>query len=95
MPTLIAAVASAGNAGDNIAWWIAIGVGAAVVLVVIVLLSLLTAFVKDVDERVEDALDTAGRVAVNTSGTSELVETLNLTNDLKVETQKHADLLTR
>ena len=91
MPTLVAALSQ----GDNIFWWVAIGVGFAVVGVVIVLLSLLLSFAKDVDERVADALDTAGRVAVNTANTSELVDTLNLTVGLKEETARHAELLTR
>ena len=81
--------------GDNIFWWVSIGVGFAVVGVVIVLLSLLVGFVKDIDERVGDTLDTAGRVATNTANTSELVDTLNLVVGLKEETARHAELLSR
>jgi hypothetical protein len=91
MPALITALTQ----GDNIFWWVSIGVGFAVVGVVIVLLSLLSSFVKDIDDRVEDALDTAGRVAGNTANTSELVDTLNLVVGLKEETARHAELLRR
>ncbi len=81
--------------GDTVFWWVAIGVGFAVVGVVIVLLSLLLSFVKDIDNGVGDVLDTAGRVAANTANTSLLVGTLNLCVALKEETARHAALLTR
>lgn len=81
--------------GDVTFWWVAIGVGFVVVLVVVVLLSLLVAFVRDIDKGVDDALQTAARVAANTANTSELVDTLNLCVGLKEETARHAALLTR
>lgn len=90
-----ALVAVLGNSNDTTLWWVAIGVGFVVVLVVIVLLSLLVSFVKDIDLRVDDALDTAAKVAANTANTSELVDTLNLCVGLKEETARHAALLTR
>jgi uncharacterized RDD family membrane protein YckC len=83
------------TSGDNVFWWVAIGVGFVVVLVVIVLLSLLMSFVKDIDNGVGDVLDTAGRVAANTANTSQLVETLNLCIGLNEETARHAALLTK
>lgn len=78
---------------DHALWWIAIGVGAVVVLVVIVLLSLLTAFVDDIDVRVADAWDTATRVAANTATTWALQQTGTITGDLRDEVQRHVDLL--
>lgn len=83
------------TAGDVTFWWVAIGVGFAVVLVVLMLLSLLSSFVNDIKVRVVDALDTAGKVAANTANTSELVETLDLCVGLRDETARHAELLTR
>lgn len=74
-------------------WWIALGMGVVVVGVVIILLSLLSAYVKDIDERVADAWETATRLAANTATTWQLNRTAEQTNDLRVEVQRHADLL--
>ncbi|MGH9069782.1 MAG: hypothetical protein ACRDX8_01120 [Acidimicrobiales bacterium] len=79
--------------GDHTLWWVAIGIGAVVVLVVIVLLSLLTTFVDDIDGRVADAWETATRVAANTATTWALQQTGTITGDLRDEVQRHVDLL--
>ncbi|MDQ6837431.1 MAG: hypothetical protein M3137_03585 [Actinomycetota bacterium] len=75
------------------AWWIALGMGVVLTLAVIVLLSLLVAYVNDIDKRVADAWETATRLAANTATTWQLDVTAVATNDLRVEVQRHADLL--
>ncbi len=81
------------TAGDHVFWWVAIGIGAVVVLVVIVLLTLLTTFVNDIDVRVADVWETATRVAANTATTWALQQAGTLTGDLREEVQRHVDLL--
>ena len=74
-------------------WWIAIGMGVVLVIAVIVLLSLLVSFVNDIDERVDDAWNTATRLAANTATTWMLDQVAVATNDLRVEVGRHARLL--
>lgn len=74
-------------------WWIALGMGVVVIAVVIVLLSLLSSYVRDIDERVKDAWETATRLAANTATTWQLNRTAEQTNDLRLEVQRHAELL--
>ncbi|MDQ2727149.1 MAG: hypothetical protein M3Y91_04605 [Actinomycetota bacterium] len=76
-------------------WWIAIGMGVVVIGVVIVLLSLLVAYVKDIDDRVDDAWETALKVAENTTAVWQLTNTAQATTDLRDEVQRHADLLSK
>jgi hypothetical protein len=81
-------------AQDNITmWWITVGMGCVVVLVVIVLLSLLLAFVNDIDRGVRQALDTAGGIAINTSQIPELGQTAELAGVLRDELARHAQTL--
>lgn len=81
------------TAGDHVFWWVALGIGMVVVLVVITLLSLLSSLVNDIDVGVADAWQTAIRVAANTATTWSLQQTGALTGDLRDEVQRHVDLL--
>ena len=74
-------------------WWITLGMGAVVAAVVVVLLSLLVAFVDDIDRNVADAWATATRVAANTATTWMLDQTAAATGDLRTEIAHHAELL--
>ncbi|HWG72925.1 MAG TPA: hypothetical protein VG184_02590 [Acidimicrobiales bacterium] len=74
-------------------WWIALGMGVVLIIAVIVLLTLLSSFVKDIDERVDDAWNTATRLAANTATTWMLDQAAVQTNDLRVEVGRHAQLL--
>lgn len=74
-------------------WWITLGMGAVVIVAVIVLLSLLVSFVDDIDQNVKDVWDTATRLAANTATTWMLQQTAVRTEELGQEVQKHADLL--
>lgn len=74
-------------------WWVTIGIGFVVVLVVIVLLSLLLAFVKDIDNEVTSILDTAGGIARNTHNIPALGQTAELGGVLRDELGRHAAVL--
>ncbi len=74
-------------------WWITLGMGAVVIAAVIVLLSLLTSFVKDIDENLKDAWDTATRLAANTATTWQLHHTVRRVQALKTEVGLHNQLL--
>jgi uncharacterized protein HemY len=75
-------------------WWIAIGMGFVVVLVVIVLLSLLVALVTDIDRNVKSLWGMATRLARNTATTWMLQQTASAVAALADETGRHAEALT-
>ncbi len=74
-------------------WWITLGLGAVVITVVIVLLSLLVSLVDDIDENVKDAWTTATEVARNTATTWMLQKTAVAAGNLRDEVGLHAQLL--
>ena len=74
-------------------WWVTLGLGAVVIIAVIVLLSLLIALVDDIDINVREVWDTATRVAANTATTWMLQQTTVRTAELDAEVQRHAQLL--
>ena len=74
-------------------WWVTLGLGAVVIIAVIVLLSLLIALVDDIDVNVREVWDTATRVAANTATTWMLQQTTVRTAELDAEVQRHAQLL--
>lgn len=71
-------------------WWITLGLGLVVIIAVIVLLSLLVSFVKDIDRNVREVWDTATRVAANTATTWMLQQAAARTEELAEEVQRHA-----
>ncbi len=74
-------------------WWITLGMGLVVVIAVIVLLSLLVSFVKDIDQNLKDLWDTATRVAQNTSTTWMLHEADRRAQALLAEVKRHDEFL--
>lgn len=74
-------------------WWITLGMGAVVIVAVIVLLSLLVSFVDDIDRNLKDVWDTATRLAANTATTWMLQQTVARTEELGAEVDRHAELL--
>ena len=74
-------------------WWVTLGLGAVVIIAVIVLLSLLIALVDDIDVNVREVWDTATRLAANTATTWMLQQTTVRTAELDAEVQRHAQLL--
>lgn len=60
---------------DIALWWLAIGVGSAVVLVVILLLSFLILLVKIIDREVVKVRDTLATITKNTANTTLIAQT--------------------
>ncbi len=86
--------ATLGLAQEHITmWWVTLGLGAVVIIAVIVLLSMLIALVDDIDVNVREVWDTATRVAANTATTWMLQQTTVRTAELDAEVQRHAQLL--
>ncbi|MGH9184396.1 MAG: hypothetical protein ACRD0U_01035 [Acidimicrobiales bacterium] len=74
-------------------WWITLGLGAVVAAVVVVLLTLLTVFVDDIDRNVARTWETATRVAANTATTWMLGQTAAASGELRQEVARHAELV--
>jgi hypothetical protein len=77
----------------NELWWISIGIGITVVLCVIVLLSLLTAFVNDIDHHVAVVVKEVNHVATNTRTSPDLHEAARLIGALGLELETHVEQL--
>jgi len=75
------------------AWWTTLGLGVVLVVAVIVLLSLLVSFVKDIDINVRETWDTATRLASNTATTWMLQQTATRVEDLGNEVDRHVQAL--
>jgi hypothetical protein len=76
-------------------WWVAIGIGVVVDLVVIALLNLLTRFVQDIDEGVEGVVSVIRRAADNTSQTRLIAVTADAVDTVLAEGLQHHLFLTR
>lgn len=74
-------------------WWITVGIGLVVILVVIALLSLLLKIVKDIDTGVEDLWNMATRLAANTATTWQLTNAAQSLERLRDELKQHDRLL--
>ena len=74
-------------------WRIALGIGAVVIAVVILLLSFLVKIVKDIDAGVADVLGAAGAVAGNTTHLNALLTTNDAVVEIKKEALRHAALV--
>ncbi len=75
------------------AWWTTLGLGVVLIVAVIVLLSLLVSFVKDIDTNVRETWDTATRLASNTATTWMLQQTATRVGDLGNEVDRHIEAL--
>ncbi|MDQ3354580.1 MAG: hypothetical protein M3507_08925 [Actinomycetota bacterium] len=74
-------------------WYVTLGLGAVVLVVVVVLLSMLIALVDDIDVNVRELWDTATRLAANTATTWMFQQATVRTAELDAEVQRHAQLL--
>jgi hypothetical protein len=74
-------------------WYVTLGIGLVVSLVVVVLLTLLTAFINDIDRGVNSILETAGGIAGNTGKIPALGQTAELAGVLRDELGRHAAVL--
>lgn len=77
----------------NALWWMSIGIGVTVVLCVIVLLSLVTAFVNDIDRHVAVVVQEVTHVSGNTVTSSDLHEAARRIGTLGSELQIQVELL--
>lgn len=73
-------------------WYISLGIGGVVVVVVIALLSLLTRIVIAIDTRVRTVWETATRLAANTATTWSLRDTASALRKLSDEARHQSEL---
>ncbi len=78
---------------EFVLWRIALGIGAVVILVVIILLTLLKSFVRDIDQNVDSLWTMTKRVAINTTGLYQLAGTGSIVRALREELLRHDKLL--
>lgn len=78
---------------DEAAWWLALGIGAVVLLVVLALLHMLYLTVSRIDERVLAVWMMGKQVARNTATTWMLGQTPAIASEIKEEALRHAALL--
>lgn len=74
-------------------WWISIGVTAVVVVCIVVLLSLLLAFVNDIRRHVGEVLSWVRVGSANTAATGELARAARLIGELGEELGQHVTVL--
>jgi predicted RecB family endonuclease len=81
------------RADQAAAWWISIGIGITVVLCVVVLLSLVTAFVNDIDRHVTVVVAELDHLFDNTATAPDLHEAASLIGALGSELEAHVQSL--
>jgi hypothetical protein len=74
-------------------WWVALGVGLAVVLVVIAVLSMLELLVRDIDRGVQGVREVASGISRNTSSLSQFFGTAAGVQALLTEALEHKAFL--
>lgn len=74
-------------------WYIALGIGLVVILVVIVLLSFLVSLVKDIDDGVATLWTVTKRLAINTTGAYQLAGTGSILRALREECLRQDKML--
>lgn len=74
-------------------WYIALGIGAVVIAVVIALLTLLLKIVQEIDMNVFGVWEMAKRLAANTATTWQLNKTAAVLEEVKREALLHDELL--
>ncbi len=72
-------------------WWISIGIGVVVILCVVVLLSLLAAFVRDIDYHVAVVNIQLDHVIANTTTATDLHEAARLIGGLGAELEEQVN----
>lgn len=93
---LVYAVSVPGYAVEEVTfWWVAVGVGAVVVIVAGALLQLLISLVKDIDRGVVTVRDTLRATAGNTANSWRINEVAKLVDGILNEGLQHHLFLTR
>ncbi len=87
--TLLLAV----TADEKVFWYVALGIGLVVILVVIVLLTMLSSLVHDIDVGVATLWTVTKRMAINTTGTYHLPGTASILRALREESLRQDVLL--
>lgn len=99
MPSALVLKAASGVAGyapeEVTWWWMAVGLGLVVVLVVIGVLTLLIRLVQDIDRGVEGVVETLGQTARNTGTTFLIADTAGQVDAVLAEGLNHHLFLTR
>jgi len=70
-------------------WWVTLGLGAVVIIAVIVLLSMLIALVDDIDVNVDNLWTVTQRWAQNTTGMYQFAGTASVARALREELIRH------
>lgn len=81
------------NSDEKVFWMIALGIGLVVVIVVITLLTMLKALVRDIDTGVTALWTVTKRLAQNTTGLYQLAGTGSVLRALREECLRHDKLL--
>lgn len=93
---LQAASGVAGYAPEEVTWWwMAVGLGLVVVLVVVGVLTLLIRLVQDIDRGVEGVVETLGQTARNTGTSFLIADTATQVDGVLAEGLQHHLFLTR
>src|SRR5437016_14610808 len=93
---LPAASSVPGYAPEEITWWwMTVGLGLVVVLVVIGVLTLLIRLVQDIDRGVEGVVETLGQTARNTGESFLIAETAGQVDAVLAEGRNHHMIFTR
>jgi hypothetical protein len=81
------------TADERVFWMMILGLGAVVLLVVIILLTMLWSLVKDIDDRVAYLWTVTKRTAINTTGLYQLAGLGSILRALREELLRHEKLL--
>jgi hypothetical protein len=81
------------TADERVFWMMILGLGAVVLLVVIILLTMLWSLVKDIDDRVAYLWTVTKRTAINTTGLYQLAGLASILRALREELLRHEKLL--
>lgn len=81
------------TADERVFWMMVLGLGAVVLLVVIILLTMLWSLVKDIDDRVAYLWTVTKRTAINTTGLYQLAGLGSILRALREELLRHEKLL--
>lgn len=78
---------------DEALWWVALGLGAVVAVVAVVLLQIFLTYVRRVERGAEAIWEAGKQVARNTSTTWMLRQTTERLDELTAEAQRHEQFL--
>ena len=86
-------IIAATSADERTLWMIALGIGAVVLVVVVLLLTLLWSLVREIDDGVTNLWTVTKRLAINTTGMYQLAGTASILRALREEALRQDKLL--